>query len=319
LDKIKGIIRQTLQSVDRKVSDLAKDQTSHMKLIIIRFVNFMFTVSRSYFCRITTIRYVQPMPITYESVALLKFTATDGFLAFLTEHKIKTTPKGRSRWKPGDTLQAAADAHLHGYAMHLAGQHIMNCEAFSYSMSPLSFRVRIGRYCSIGPNVRLMGPRHAIEAVTSSELLYRGRRGMFVDSFAAFGTENWKFPDNPGPGSTEIGHDVWIGQDVLLKQGIKIGTGAVIGAAAVVLKDVAPYEIVAGVPAKRLRFRFDKDTIYGLLQSQWWQYAIPQHPELPWTDPAAFLPAFETLRRENAITPFMSDLGSLRDIILNTD
>jgi len=258
------------------------------------------------------------MPIQNELGKSIRFTVTAGFLDFLAKHKIKTTPKGRPRWKPGDILQAASGAHLHAYALHLAGAHIMNCGAFSYSMSPLSFRVRIGRYCSIGPNVRLMGARHAIESVTSSELLYRGKRGMFVDAFAEFGGQDWKFTENPGPGPTEIGHDVWIGQDVLLKQGVSIGTGAVIGAAAVVLKDVAPYEIVAGVPAKHIRFRFDGATIQALLRTEWWRFAIPQYPNMPWNNPEAFIPAFETASRNGTMSEFDSDLGPLRDIIRTT-
>jgi acetyltransferase-like isoleucine patch superfamily enzyme len=257
------------------------------------------------------------MPITNDLGKSIKFSVTSGFLDFLAQNRIKTTPKGRPRFKPGDILQAASDAHLHAYAMHLAGPHIMNCGAFSYAMSPLSFRVRIGRYCSIGPNVRLMGARHAIESVTSSELLYRGKRGLFVDTFADFGAQNWKFPENPSPSPTEIGNDVWIGQDVLLKQGITIGTGAVIGAAAVVLRNVEPYEIVGGVPAKRLRYRFDAPTIDALLKSEWWQYAIPQHPNLPWTDPHAFLAALND--PATILTPFNSSRGAIRDIIRLTD
>jgi acetyltransferase-like isoleucine patch superfamily enzyme len=259
------------------------------------------------------------MPITNELGKSIKFSVTSGFLDFLNQHRIRTTPKGRPRWKPGEILQAAADARLHAYSMHLAGPHVMNCGAFSYSMSPLSFRVSMGRYCSIGPNVRLMGARHAIESVTSSELLYRGKRGLFVDSFADFGARDWVFPENPGPGATAIGDDVWIGQDVLLKQGISIGTGAVIGAAAVVLKDVAPYEVVGGVPARRIRWRFDESTIAALLKSQWWRYAIPEHPKLPWKDPAAFLAALADPVTKARLAPFESDRGPIRDIIRQTD
>jgi acetyltransferase-like isoleucine patch superfamily enzyme len=256
------------------------------------------------------------MPILSDTGKTVKFRVTDGFLDFLTAHHIKTTPRGRPRWKAGETLQAASDARLHEYSMHLAGAHIMNVGAFSYSMSPLSHRVRIGRYCSIGPNVRLMGARHRIESVTSSELLYRGRRGMFTETFAEFGAADWKFADNPAPGTTRLGHDVWIGQDVLLKQGITIGTGAVVGAAAVVLKDVAPYEVVAGVPAKRIRMRFDEGLVRDLLASEWWRYAIPQYPDLPWNDPSEFLTAFSAAA---GMEPFKSDIGGIKDIVKRTD
>ena len=67
-----------------------------------------------------------------------------------------------------------------------------------------------------------------------------------------------------------MGHDVWIGRDVTLLCGTHIGTGAVVAAGAVVTKDVPPYAIVGGVPAKILKYRFDPKTIAGLLASEWW-------------------------------------------------
>jgi len=256
--------------------------------------------------------------VTSETLKHFKFTVTAGLLAFMETHRIRSNPRGRQRFRVGEVLRAANDAHLHAYSMHLAGAHLLSLGAFSYSVSPLSTRVKMGRYCSIGPNVRLMGLRHNIESVTSAEILFRGRRGLFVDTFEEFAPGAWKFAENPSPGDTIIGNDVWIGQDALLKQGITIGTGAVVGAAAVVLRDVAPYEIVGGVPAKRIRWRFDERIIAGLLESEWWRYAIPQHPDLPWTDPAAFLPALAEKKAAGRMAPFESDLGPLREILKKT-
>jgi acetyltransferase-like isoleucine patch superfamily enzyme len=69
---------------------------------------------------------------------------------------------------------------------------------------------------------------------------------------------------------TIIGNDVFIGANVTMLDGVKVGDGAVIGAGAVVTKDVPPYAIAVGVPAKVVRYRFDKDTIKALLERQWW-------------------------------------------------
>ena len=69
---------------------------------------------------------------------------------------------------------------------------------------------------------------------------------------------------------TVIGNDVWIGKRAIIKAGVKIGDGAVVGAGAVVTKDVPPYAIVAGVPAKIIKYRFDEDTIAQLLKTKWW-------------------------------------------------
>jgi len=71
---------------------------------------------------------------------------------------------------------------------------------------------------------------------------------------------------------TRVGHDVWIGDNSVIMSGLTIGTGAVIGAGAVVTKDVPPYAIVAGIPGRILRYRFDERTIDRLLASRWWEY-----------------------------------------------
>ena len=70
--------------------------------------------------------------------------------------------------------------------------------------------------------------------------------------------------------STDIGNDVWIGNNVIIKYGVKIGDGAILGAGAVVTKDVEPYSIVGGVPAKVIKYRFSPDEIKFLLAFKWW-------------------------------------------------
>ena len=72
---------------------------------------------------------------------------------------------------------------------------------------------------------------------------------------------------------TIIGNDVWIGQRVVVKSGCRIGDGAVVGAGAVVTKDVPPYAIVGGVPAKVIRMRFSEDIIERLKEIKWWDYS----------------------------------------------
>ncbi len=71
---------------------------------------------------------------------------------------------------------------------------------------------------------------------------------------------------------TTVGSDVWIGHGAKIRAGVNIGHGAVIGMGSVVTKDVAPYTVVAGVPAKEIGKRFDAELIEGLLASQWWNY-----------------------------------------------
>ena len=74
------------------------------------------------------------------------------------------------------------------------------------------------------------------------------------------------------PGRVFIGHDVWVGRSAIVLPGVTVGHGAVIGAGSVVTKDVPPYAIVAGNPAKLIRFRFDQDTVGKLMLIQWWDW-----------------------------------------------
>jgi len=144
--------------------------------------------------------------------------------------------------------------------------------SFSYitaSNNP-SLRLKIGRYCSIGRDVDVLAGRHPIDTVTSSPFFYK------PDSFFPQGADaglRHRGPNKwlpPTYGSVKIGHDVWIGAKSTLKGGITIGNGAVIAGGSVVVKDVEPYAIVGGNPAKVIRYRFDEKLIARLQKLKWW-------------------------------------------------
>ena len=121
----------------------------------------------------------------------------------------------------------------------------------------------IGKFCSIGGEVHIGGGVHPMGTVSTSPVFLHGRnflRKNFAD-----------IPYTPSE-TVEIGNDVWIGEAAYIKAGVKVGTGAIIGAHAVVTHDVEPYSVVAGVPAKEIRKRFDEDTIQKLLRLSWWDW-----------------------------------------------
>ena len=118
----------------------------------------------------------------------------------------------------------------------------------------------IGKYCSISWNVSIGGANHQIERLSSAPL-HRVIEGIIPEEYKSFKEEK-----------ITIGNDVWIGSGVSILRGVTIGDGAVIAAGAVVTKDVPPYAIAGGVPAKILKFRFDKTVVEELLKIQWWDW-----------------------------------------------
>ena len=129
---------------------------------------------------------------------------------------------------------------------------------------------RVGRFSSVGNYVRVVSATHPLTMVSTYPAFYSDSyRVSFVK---ASGYEEHIFTDNGY--ECEIGNDVWIGDNVLIKGGIKIGDGSVIGMGSVVLKDVPPYTVVAGVPAKVIKSRFDTETVNKLLNIKWWDKPV---------------------------------------------
>lgn len=159
---------------------------------------------------------------------------------------------------------AVLNSNIHPTSTVESGSTVVNSSMGKYSFCGYNceiINVEIGSYCSIANNVIIGGAMHPMDWVSMSPVFYEGRDSV-EKKFATF-----KRPDDK---ITKIGADVWIGNYALIKQGVEIGTGAVIGMGSVVTKDVGPYEIWAGNPARLIRKRFDDQKIDQLLTSKWW-------------------------------------------------
>lgn len=124
--------------------------------------------------------------------------------------------------------------------------------------------VKIGRFCSIGPNLVCGFGRHPLNGISTSPCFY----STLKQNGMTYSCEN-KFEERK---EIVIGNDVYIGMNVSILDGVTIGDGAVIGAGAVITKNVPPYAVVCGVPAKIIKYRFSKDIIQKLLKIKWWDW-----------------------------------------------
>lgn len=120
--------------------------------------------------------------------------------------------------------------------------------------------IKIGRYCSVASELSIHTGNHPMDMYTTHPIAYSM-------NFGALTSER-----DIQSGNFEIGHGVWLGARVLIMPGCrKIGNGAIVGGGAVVTHDVPPYAIVAGNPARIIRYRFSEDTIKRLEESRWWE------------------------------------------------
>lgn len=136
---------------------------------------------------------------------------------------------------------------------------------------------RIGRFVSIGRGVSIGMSNHPLDFLSTSPFFYFNSLG-FKDKDMPQHDEYRILPP------VIIGNDVWIGDNVKIKNGIKIGDGAVIGTSAVVTKDVPPYAIVTGIPAKIIKYRFSEDIIKELLELKWWEMDYETIKKIPYDD-----------------------------------
>lgn len=188
-------------------------------------------------------------------------------------------------------LSSIRQTKIHPTSKVEAGSSLYSSSMDRYSFCGYDcelYHVEVGSFTSIASRVVIGGARHPMEWVGMSPVFYKGR-----DSIRK------KFSEYPlsTPAVTRIGSDVWIGDSAIVLSGVSIGNGAVVGAGSVVTKDVPPYGIAAGNPARLIRYRFDEATISELQEIRWWELeddllaALAQHVR----DPSTFISAYHRI------------------------
>ncbi len=150
-----------------------------------------------------------------------------------------------------------------------ANSHLIECTIgdYSYTAGDVdALYTDIGKFCSIASHVRINPSNHPMTRVSQHHFTYRRMQYGF-DTENDEGIFAWRRADK-----CVIGHDVWLGHAVTVMPGVTIGTGAVVGSGAVVTKDIPPYMIAVGVPAKPMRMRFPEAVAAKLLHIAWWDW-----------------------------------------------
>jgi acetyltransferase-like isoleucine patch superfamily enzyme len=143
---------------------------------------------------------------------------------------------------------------------------LSNCVIDSHSYCNNNTNIsnaKIGKYSSIGSNVQIGVGAHPTNLVTTHPAFYSNNKTFETYADKMYYNEFEHI---------EIGNDVWIGSNSTIMNNVKIGNGAIIAYGAVVTKDVLPYSIVGGIPAKHIKFRFDQNVIMELIRINWWNW-----------------------------------------------
>lgn len=224
---------------------------------------------------------------------------------------------GISRFKKNEKIQISNFAVIEQYSIFLKGSFFFSMGAFSSSNSQLPVNTVIGRYSSIAHNVQRMSGSHPTNRFTTSMLTYDSKVDAFNDYLDSNSRTITQAPHGlPNASPLIIGNDVWIGQDVTFStSGISVGDGAIVAAGSLVTKDVAPYTILGGVPAKFIKYRFSEETIKKLLDLKWWKYGFADFKGINMDDDIdSFIYKLQNKIDNNEIKPFYPRLLTIEDL-----
>jgi len=163
-------------------------------------------------------------------------------------------------------LRAIKGSHIHPSSKVCAGTQMVDSRMGKHSdigYDCLIVKTNIGSFVSMGSNCRIGGASHTMDWVSTSPV-FCGNKDHLPQKFSKHAFDAFV--------QTNIGNDVWIADGVLVRAGVTVGDGAVLGLGSVVTKDVPPYEIWGGNPARLIRKRFGDEVIAALLRIRWWDF-----------------------------------------------
>lgn len=185
-----------------------------------------------------------------------------------------------------------------------------------------AYRTHFGRYSQIGESTIVGPPEHPMTMFSSHPFAFSRPSHMprlyEIADFARLCPDEdagpaWADTDPEASRDTYVGHEAYIGAGSFVRRGVRIGHGAVVGARSVVTRDVPPYAIVAGSPAKVLRYRFPDALIERLLKLQWWMYDLAPHKKhVDWSNCEATLDYFEQKLADRALELLRPQVYTLR-------
>ena len=217
-----------------------------------------------------------------------------------------------------DFIEVSENAVIEPYTTFATGNRFYTMGSFSYSRSNLPTNTIVGRYTSIATNVTRLQESHPMNRFTTSNITYEIKNAA-LKRFTKDQNKEFDTIPNTVPDCLPIviGNDVWIGQDVRFgSKGITVGDGAVIAAGSIVTKDVPPYAVVAGVPARIIKFRFESHIIQRLLNLKWWQYPYTDFKEIRGdVKIETFIDILEKLIDEVELLPYLPEPVTIDDFI----
>ncbi len=218
------------------------------------------------------------------------------------------------RWRVGDELAFLKTTRLAPYCGYLGGNDLYPQGSYSYSHSNLPIDLAVGRYCSIAEGLEVYGHQHPISTVTSSLVICDVRARFVASALQDQAIERLTLVPDVQKGPPSIGNDVWIGAHVTLMRGTHVGDGAVVATGSVVTKDVPPYAIVGGNPARLIRWRFAEAIREALSALAWWRYSLADLQDLDFADPASFIHGLS--RRVAGLEPWQPSTLALWQAVL---